>query len=146
MTFSEKLNFTTDILLGMLFCSLYSLNWELVSGNHLLRGIKVQHTTCSTLINFLSFAQLSLIRKKMSAPTLSLPFSKIECAPDHHSLNKKCTLFSIIFFQIFILWVLNVGIEVCHLRHKIVVQFFLRIPSPALLCIRVFEQFKTKVN
>ena len=28
---------------------------------------------------------------------------------------------------------------------KIVVQFFLRIPSPALLCIvRVFEQFKTK--
>ena len=52
--------------------------------------------TCSTLINFLSFAQLSLISKKMSALTLSLPFSKIECAPDHRSFLK-----SALFFQSF---------------------------------------------
>ena len=54
------------------------------------------YPTCSTLINFLSFAQLSLISKKMSALTLSLLFSKIECAPDHHSLIK-----SALFFQSF---------------------------------------------
>ena len=54
------------------------------------------HSTCSTLINFLSFAQLSLISKKMSALTLSLLFSKIECAPDHHSFIK-----SALFFQSF---------------------------------------------
>ena len=78
---------------------------------------------CSTLINFLSFAQLSLIREKMSALTLSLPFSKTECAPDHHSFIKSA-LFSQSFFSKFpiILWVLNVGIEICHLRHKIFIQ------------------------
>ena len=72
----------------------------------------------------MSFAQLSLIRKKMSALTLSLPFSKIECAPDHHSFIKSALFFqSFIFFKSpMILRVLNVGIEVCHLRHNIFIQ------------------------
>ena len=56
-------------------------------------------TTCSTLINFLSFAQLSLISKKMSALTLSLPFSKIECAPDHHSFKKSALVFQSFSFS-----------------------------------------------
>ena len=49
----------------------------------------------------MSFAQLSLIRKKMSALTLSLPFSKIECAPDHHSLIKSALFFQSSFFSNF---------------------------------------------
>ena len=61
---------------------------------------KRQLATCSTLINFLSFAQLSLIREKMSALTLSLPFSKTECAPDHHSFIKSALFFqSFVFFK-----------------------------------------------
>ena len=55
--------------------------------------------TRSTLINFLSFAQLSLISKKMSALTLSLPFSKIECAPDHHSFKKSALVFQSFSFS-----------------------------------------------
>ena len=55
--------------------------------------------TCSTLINFLSFAQLSLIRNKMSALTLSLPFSKIECTPVHHSFIKSALFFQYLFFS-----------------------------------------------
>ena len=64
--------------------------------------------TCSTLINFLSFAQLSLIREKMSALTLSLPFSKTECAPDHHYFIKSALFFqSFVFFKSpLISWVL----------------------------------------
>ena len=70
------------------------------------------NSTCSTLINFLSFAQLSLISKKMSALTLSLPFSKIECAPDHHSFIKSALFFqSFVFLKSpMILCVINVGI------------------------------------
>ena len=109
--------------------------------------------TCSTLIDFLSFAQLSLIRKKMSALTLSLPFPKIECTPDLQSFIKS-TLFFKLFKSPMILWVSNVGMEVCHLRHKIFIQrrviccavIFLRIPSPSQLCIWVFEPLKAKVN
>ena len=59
----------------------------------------LSNPTCSTLINFLSFAQLSLISKNMSALTLSLPFSKIECAPDHHSFIKSALFFRSFFFQ-----------------------------------------------
>ena len=69
--------------------------------------------TCSTLINFLSFAQLSLIREKMSALTLSLPFSKTECAPDHHSFIKSALFFQpfgFFFKSAMILCVLNVEI------------------------------------
>ena len=54
--------------------------------------------TCSTLANFLSFAQISLTRKKMSSLTLSLPFLKCECTPDHQSSKK-----SALFFQSFFL-------------------------------------------
>ena len=64
-------------------------------------GNYIHMVMCSTLINFLSFAQLSLIREKMSALTLSLPFSKTECALDHHSFIKSALFFqSFGFFQI----------------------------------------------
>ena len=53
------------------------------------------------LINFLSFAQLSLIREKMSALTLSLLFSKIECAPDHRSFIKSALFFRSFFAHLF---------------------------------------------
>ena len=60
--------------------------------------LEYSYATCSTLINFLSFAQVSLIRKKMSALTLSLPFLICECTPDHHS-SKKSALFFQSFFS-----------------------------------------------
>ena len=63
-----------------------------------------QLPTCSTLIFFLSFAQISLISKNLIALTLSLIFSKIECAPDHHSLIKSAlffhSFFAIFFFKL----------------------------------------------
>ena len=45
---------------------------------------------------FLSFAQLSLFTRKLSALALTLPFSKIECAFDYHSLS---ALFFYSFFK-----------------------------------------------
>ena len=57
--------------------------------------------TCSTLTFFLSFAQISLISKKNSALTLSLLFSKIECAPDLHSLIKSALFFHSFFAHFF---------------------------------------------
>ena len=117
--------------------------------NEFKNGLNFEHssTTCSTLIFFLSFAQISLISKTLSVLALSLLISKIECAPDHHSLIKSALFFQSFFFK-FSFWVLNVGIEVCHLMHKIVVQFFLRVPSPGLLCIRAFwaVQNKSELN
>ena len=63
--------------------------------------IDMKIATCSTLTNFLSFAQISLTRKKMSALTLSLPFLKCECAPDHHSFKKSALFFQSFFFSNF---------------------------------------------
>ena len=84
------------------------------------------------LINFLSFVQLSPIRKKMIAPTLSLP------SPDHHSF------FNHLFFQIstdfmsFKCWNRSFTFEAQNVYLKKSNRFceviFLRIPSPALLC------------
>ena len=101
-------------------------------------GFWQKNSDCLVLPPILDFVRLSQL-------TLSLPFSKIECTPDHHSLIKSALFFQPLVFFKFSFWVLNVGIAVFHLRHKILVQFLLRIPSPALLCRRDFEQFKTKV-
>ena len=111
--------------------------------------------TCSTLTNFLSFAQISLTRKKMSALTLSLPFFKCECTPDHHSFKKSALFFQYFFFQIsndfmsfkYWNWILSFEERIFYFKKRNAV-IFLRIPfsSPALLCIRDYEHLKTKVN
>ena len=108
--------------------------------------------TCSTLTNFLSFAQISLTRKKMSALTLSLPFFKCECTPDHHSFKKSALFFQSFFFQIsydfmsFQSWNWSLSFEASHFYLEKSRCYFLRIPKSSSFVYEIFEQLTRKVN
>ena len=82
---------------------IFSKNW--FSAQKIIKKLDVLlifeflcQSMCSRLIYFLSFAQISLISKKLSALTLSLTFLKNECTPNHHSFIKSALFFPSFYF------------------------------------------------